>query len=169
MSSVLAVKLVSGLRRKPKPSGRISSTPSANTCSPALARFLMMANINSCLRIRPVFSISSSSACFRTSDTCSALSSFKCMERLLGGVSRYLGGVGLVPRELLLTVRARLGDLGPVANACKPVIWRNYDRKKMRGSWAVAQCLPWHCARTKRADADRAFGRRLRIKPIVGR
>ena len=60
-------------------SGKISSTPSANTCSPALARFLMMANISSCLRMRPVFSISSVSACFRSSDTWSALSSFKCM------------------------------------------------------------------------------------------
>src|SRR5687768_5165117 len=93
MSSVLAVKLVSGLRRKPKPSGRISSTPSANTCSPARARFLMMANISSCLRMRPVFSISSSSACFRTSDTWSALSSFKCMELPLAEFFLDLGEV----------------------------------------------------------------------------
>ena len=39
-------------------------------------------------------------------------------------------GSGAGATGLLLTVRARLGDLGPAANAYKPVIWRNYDRKK---------------------------------------
>jgi hypothetical protein len=45
-----------------------------------LGALLMMANISSCLRMRPTFSISSASACFKTSDTCSALSSLRCME-----------------------------------------------------------------------------------------
>ena len=42
-------------------------------------RRLMMANISSCLRMRPVFSISSSSACLRDLGD-GALSSFKTME-----------------------------------------------------------------------------------------
>jgi long-chain acyl-CoA synthetase len=54
---------------KNSPSGNTSKTPSANTCSPARARFLIIANISSCLRIRPVFSISNASACLSTSDT----------------------------------------------------------------------------------------------------
>src|SRR3546814_6370886 len=46
MSSVLARYDVSGERRKPKPSGRTSSTPSPKICSPCLARRFMMANIS---------------------------------------------------------------------------------------------------------------------------
>src|SRR5574343_2075919 len=93
MSSVLAVKLVSMARRNPNPSGSTSSTPSANTCSPALARFLMMANISSCLRMRPVFSISRASACLRSSDTCSALSSFRCMGWTCGDAAWLGAGI----------------------------------------------------------------------------
>src|SRR6218665_181742 len=142
MSSVLAVKLVSGLRRKPNPSGRVSRTPSANTCSPVLARFLMMANISSCLRMRPVFSISRSSACLRTSDTCSALSSFKCMDGLFGAAGGILGR-GRVSRGRMnccLQIRP-WGDPGS-ASTVYAGRWsgRDYGRKNtrrpaQRGAW----------------------------------
>ena len=60
---------------KPKPSGNTSSTPSPKTCSPALARFFMIANINSCLRMRATFSISKASAISTNLEMCSAFSS----------------------------------------------------------------------------------------------
>ena len=36
------------------------------------------------------------------------------------------------------------GDLGPAANACRPVIWKNYDRKKSEGfrGMLLSQSLP---------------------------
>src|SRR5690606_30365338 len=84
MSSVLARYDVSGDRKKPKPSGSTSSTPSPKICSPCLARFFMMANMISCLRRRLALSMSRLAAISSNCDTCSAFSSVRCMREKKG-------------------------------------------------------------------------------------
>jgi hypothetical protein len=74
--------LASGLRRKPKPSGRISSTPSAMISTSSSARALRMANSRSCLRRFEAFSISSPSAKATRSAGVFSLSSAKVMRPL---------------------------------------------------------------------------------------
>src|SRR6218665_2868307 len=174
MSSVLAVKLVSGLRRKPNPSGRISRTPSANTCSPVLARFLMMANISSCLRMRPVFSILRSSACLRTSDTCSALSSFKCMDGLFGAAGGVLGrGIGVRGGvewggggdwggdERLLADPALRGSRFGCRCLCRPMVWARLWQEKY-----PAPCPTW-CMAIERQKQMAAAGLSFAHRPAL--
>src|SRR5450830_902644 len=79
MSSVDAMKLASGERRKPKPSGSTSRAPSPKICSPDLARFFRIANISSCLRKRAALSMSRPIAISSRADTCKAFSSDKCI------------------------------------------------------------------------------------------
>src|SRR5690606_26102235 len=92
MSSVLARYEVSGERRKPKPSGRTSSTPSPKICSPCLARRFLMANMSSCSRRRLAWSMSRLDAISSNCETCSALSSLRCMRKKKEGESGRMGG-----------------------------------------------------------------------------
>src|SRR6201994_4886179 len=89
MSSVLARYEVSGERRKPKPSGSTSSVPSPKIVSPVFARFLRMANINSCLRRRFAFSISRPFAISINAETCCDFSSDKCIQESCQGEMCY--------------------------------------------------------------------------------
>src|SRR3982750_1810486 len=77
MSSVLARYDVSGERRKPKPSGRTSSTPPPKIDSPFFACCFRSAKMRSCLRIRLAPSISFALATSISSETCFDFSSDK--------------------------------------------------------------------------------------------
>src|SRR5262252_8934514 len=107
MSSVLARYEVSGERRKPKPSGRISSVPSPKMLSPFFACCFSMAKIRSCLRIRLAPSSSLVLAISTSSVTGLDLSSDRCMGGARKGRERRRAAEGNTGR-----FRAREGFPG---------------------------------------------------------
>ena len=70
---------MSALRKKPKPSGRISSVPEQVKLSPCFIICRTMANTRSCLRKRLAFSMPCSSAISKSLEMCSVCSSETCM------------------------------------------------------------------------------------------
>lgn len=70
---------MSALRKKPKPSGRISSVPEQVKLSPCFIICRTMANTRSCLRKRLAFSMPCSSAISKSLEMCRVCSSETCM------------------------------------------------------------------------------------------